>query len=248
VERAATGAESERGWSCDVVRPMLPAAAIGALDRAETDEVARHLLHCRACRIELDRYVDTVERLGFAAAQLDPPVTLKTRLFRDIDPPQPLWLRPRISWVASLAAVLLALLLAGNLAVELHLVGKGSLSGTPVAQTAATTQPQLVWYDLISTSGGSATGTLCAQQSGALAWLIVEDLPPLPAGKTYQAWLTTGDRRVSAGTFVVDNRGRGFLTIHLTQPITSYTVLGVTDEPMGGSPEPTGARLLGGSL
>ena len=228
---------------------MFAAAAIGALDPPESDGVTRHLRHCRSCRLELERFADTVDLLGFVTPQLQPSPSLKAAILPGMEPQQPLRLTSRLAWAASLAAALLALLLAGNLALQLHLVGGGSSSHTPVAQNAATTQPQLVWYDLTSTtSGGSASGTLCAQQDGGVAWLIVENLPQLPAGKTYQAWLTHGDQRVSAGTFTVDDRGRGFLTIHLTQPIGNYSVLGVTDEPMGGSPEPTGPRLLSASL
>ncbi len=148
-----------------------------------------------------------------------------------------------------MAAALLAVLLAGNLALELHLFGGSSTSPTPTTQAVAASQPPLVWFDLTSASTGStARGTLCAQDGGGLAWLIVENLPQPPAGMTYQAWLTGDDQRVSAGTFSVDSQGRGFLTIHLSQPIDRYSLIGVTDEPMGGSPEPTGPRILGVSL
>ncbi len=249
MERESTESESERDWTCETVRPLLPAAAIGALDRKDGDAVARHLLECRACRLDLDRFADTVDLIGFAAPQLQPPPSLKATIFREIDQKEPRRLPSRLAWVASLAAALLALLLAGNLALELHLFDSGSSSPTPTTQVGAASQPPLVWFDLTSASTGStARGTLCAQDGGGLAWLIVENLPQPPSGMTYQVWLTGDDQRISAGTFSVDAQGRGFLTIHLSQPIDRYSLIGVTDEPMGGSPEPTGPRILGVSL
>ncbi len=249
MERVSTESEPERDWSCETVRPLLPAAAIGSLDRAEADAVARHLLACRACRLEFDRLDDIVDLIGLSAPQVDPRPSLKASILRNLDPQEPRRLPIRLAWVASLAAALLAVLLAGNLALELHLIGGNSSKQTPVAQSVATSQPQLVWFDLAAaTTGSSARGTLCAQKGGGLAWLIVENLPQPPAGHTYQVWLTGNDERVSAGTFTVDDQGRGFLTIRLSEPIEQYSLIGVTDEPMGGSPVPTGPRFLGVSL
>ncbi|MEK7874219.1 MAG: anti-sigma factor, partial [Chloroflexota bacterium] len=50
----------------------------------------------------------------------------------------------------------------------------------------------------------------------------------------------------NGGTFTVDANGRGQMLVRAPLPITSYQSMGVTVEPMGGSPGPTGARMLRG--
>jgi len=231
---------------CDYFRPLLPALALGALDTVDAGDVARHLLICASCRRELDSYADLVDAIGFAAPQFSPRPSLRDSILGGLTAPPPRMLRASWRWAAAAAAVL-AILLAGNLALLLR--GTVGEARAPVATRPSTVAavPQLDWYDVTAAgpSAGSAYGILCAQETGSLAWLMVQDLPVLPPGKIYQAWLTNGDQRVSAGTFGVDPRGRGFLTIRLGQPIESYSGLGVTEEPSGGSTAPTGERLLG---
>lgn len=70
----------------------------------------------------------------------------------------------------------------------------------------------------------------------------------LPADKVYQLWLIRDGQRTSGGTFTVDANGRGQVPIHPPLPIREYQSMGVTVEPTGGSPGPTGARVLRGSL
>jgi hypothetical protein len=48
--------------------------------------------------------------------------------------------------------------------------------------------------------------------------------------------------------FSVTPQGYGCLLILSPLPLGSYQRLGITEEPAGGSPGPTGRRVLGGSL
>jgi len=243
--------------ACDEVRPLLSAVAIGALDADEAAGVAQHLLECRECRQELDRLSDTVDLIGYGAPQIEPPASLRDSFLRqlgdeavDVSTPAPVTRVVPWRWIASIAAALIVVLLAGNIALQL----RDSNGAAPAASQASGTRAAvpLVWYDLAAAGpqAGNATGFLCAQETGRLAWLIVQDLPALPAGKTYQAWLTSGDERINAGTFTVDDKGRGFLTIRFSsgEPLEHFTTLGVTEEPSGGSPTPSGQRYLIASL
>jgi anti-sigma-K factor RskA len=243
--------------ACEEVRPFLSAVAIGALDTDEAAEVAQHLLECRDCRQELDRLSDTVDLIGFVAPQIEPPTGLRASFLSQLgdEPtgvpvPAPVTRIMPWRWIASIAAALIVVLLAGNILLQL----RDSNGAAPAATQASGTRVSapLVWYDVTAAGpqAGQATGFLCAQETGRLAWLIVQDLPALPAGKTYQAWLSNGDQRINAGTFTVDEKGRGFLTIRLssTAPLEHFTALGVTEEPSGGSPNPSGPRFLSASL
>ncbi len=74
-------------------------------------------------------------------------------------------------------------------------------------------------------------------------------MPALPSGMTYQLWLVDSEgKRTSGGMFTVDSQGRGWLMGHSPQPLNRYKSVGVTMEPWGGSPGPTGAKMLGGNL
>lgn len=93
----------------------------------------------------------------------------------------------------------------------------------------------------------AAVGMVTMMPGGDEAMLSVANLPPPPAGNTYQAWLIVGGAPVSAGTFSVDATGGGHHPISATTG--SFEAVGVSLEPSGGSDQPTpGNIILLGSL
>lgn len=234
--------------SCESIRPLLPVAALGALEAEDEDAVARHLAGCRRCRHEFTDYCATVDALALTVPLRTPPAELRSRILDAIHPRRRLIaLAPRAA--AAIAAVLVVALLASNVFLWRELSAARADARPAGRGDAVAAVPTLVWYDLAGDAPQpEARGTLCAEPNGRIAWLIVEGLPPLPPGRVYQAWLVRGDDRTSAGLFSVDERGRGFLTIRLDQPLRSFQAMGVTDEPDGGSPGPTGQRFLFGTL
>ena len=76
--------------------------------------------------------------------------------------------------------------------------------------------------------------------------LYVYDLPPLPAGQTYQLWVIVDGTPLSAGTFDVEADGSARYDadpIPALEPSQTVAVA-VTVEPAGGVPQPTGAMAL----
>jgi anti-sigma-K factor RskA len=84
-----------------------------------------------------------------------------------------------------------------------------------------------------------AQGQLIADPTSESAVLVVTGLPPLEPGKTYQVWLIT-NAPVSAGLLTVGENGQGVLIITSKESIGSFKSLGISVEPQGGSPQPTG--------
>jgi len=84
-----------------------------------------------------------------------------------------------------------------------------------------------------------AQGQLIADPGSQSAVLVVTGLPPLEPGKTYQVWLIA-NAPVSAGLLTVDANGQGVLIITSQEAIGSFKSLGISVEPQGGSPQPTG--------
>jgi hypothetical protein len=94
-----------------------------------------------------------------------------------------------------------------------------------------------------------AVGRLYGSADETTLALVALDMPVLPTGKVYQIWMldSNGDR-TSGGTFTVDDLGRGWLLIRTPKPLSNYQGIGITMEPEGGSPAPTGEKMLGTAL
>jgi anti-sigma-K factor RskA len=74
------------------------------------------------------------------------------------------------------------------------------------------------------------------------------DLPPARPGRTYQAWgIAAGGAPVSLGTFNTAADGRGTITLNIDSTL-DMQIAAVTEEPAGGSPQPTSQPFLVGSF
>jgi hypothetical protein len=78
--------------------------------------------------------------------------------------------------------------------------------------------------------------------------IYARNMPPLNADKVYQLWLLKDDVRVSGGTFTVSPDGVGSMIFTAPDPISEFNAAGITEEPMGGSDEPTSAPVCSGQL
>lgn len=80
----------------------------------------------------------------------------------------------------------------------------------------------------------------------AVVLLAVTRLPPAGPGRSYQLWGIEGDRPpVSLGTFATDAEGRASVVLPVPEGV-SFDVSAVTEEPAGGSPQPTTTPFLVG--
>jgi predicted anti-sigma-YlaC factor YlaD len=72
--------------------------------------------------------------------------------------------------------------------------------------------------------------------------MVAHNMPNLKPGRTYQLWLVTSDKKISAGTFEARD---GDAMMRATMPINDKLMaLAVTEEPMGGMPQPTGSMVM----
>lgn len=77
------------------------------------------------------------------------------------------------------------------------------------------------------------------------AWTLVAHNVPMPKpGRTYQLWLVTPTAKISAGTFMPTQSGEVMMRATYALPADSLAAVAVTDEPGGGSPQPTSAPLM----
>ncbi len=78
-------------------------------------------------------------------------------------------------------------------------------------------------------------------------FFYANNLPALPAGKTYQLWVIT-DKPVSVGIFSLDRGRKGRIMLKNIPAVGKIQQFAVSLEPKGGRPQPTGSIYLVGAL
>lgn len=234
------------------VEDLLPAYALGSLDAEELRTTRAHLEACATCRAGLAKYEEVVGALGLATPAAEPAPALKRRVLASLKPrPSPgpgrlaawlkeLWSVPKVApiWAAAGALALAFLALFNVLLWQRiqRLETQPERLGSKVV-TLSATQSALAARGVILFSSGESFGAL-----------VVEDLPPLEPERQYQLWLIRDGARISGGVFSVSPQGYGTLLVSAPLPLESYQAFGVTIEPAGGSPGPTGPKVLGGKI
>jgi anti-sigma-K factor RskA len=229
---------------------LLPAYALNILTQEETSRVTEHLATCLACQAELRAYQLIADDLPLALAQAAPRPVLKDQLMREIRSrkakstlasPLTVWQQLAIflrrsapAWAMALVVVLAL----GNLLLWRRLHATGDRGPAPMQVIAlANTQ-----------NSPKAMGTLVINQSGEYGSLVVDGLALLDSGHQYQVWLIKDGQRTSGGVFSVNPEGYASLELDAPLSLIQYQSIGITIEPAGGSPGPTGVKVLGGDL
>ncbi len=106
----------------------------------------------------------------------------------------------------------------------------------------------MLWGTEWSAKAWGMLACCAAADNATLAFLVVLNLPPLPADQVYQVWLFKEGQRYSAGTLTVDSTGYGQAAIIPVAPLFEFDAIAITIEPAGGSPRPTGASVMLGDL
>jgi anti-sigma-K factor RskA len=257
--------------SCDQCEELLPDYLLRALEPEALSAVTEHLSTCERCRTQLAVYEAVLDQLGQAVLQHEPPAELRSRLLAAalegpmLTPtaPEPVRLRrpptwrPRWAFLLTAANVILCLGVGWwawqvqREAALVHQRWQDVQRHLALQRQAFTliTAPEVRPVVLRSDKAESrARGVLLLKPEEPHAVLIVQDLPPLAQDRAYQLWLGFGDRqRDNGGVFRVDEQGFGLMYITAPRPFTAYQRVGITEEPVGGSPGPTSPRVIGGT-
>jgi anti-sigma-K factor RskA len=216
-----------------------------------------------------------LQGLGQAVPQVDPPVELRARVLNSV-PSRSQWgtkgsTRPVAWWLATAASLALAVGLTvytaqlrtriADLEVELRdtraradaaqvqmVDAQRTATG---AQTAVgiLTAPDVARVDLAGQQPVSPTASARAFWSRSRGMVFnASNLPPLPAGRTYQLWVVTAQAPISAGLLTPDTQGSVSEVFNTPADIPQPVAMAVTIEPAGGVPAPTGDKYLIGTL
>ena len=220
---------------------LLGPYVLGALEPGEEREVERHLEACAGCRKEERDLRETHERLaGAAIAGAAAPPHLKDRVLAALPPQEgqalPVGESERTRRLRLVAPVAATLLVAVALAAYY-----GGIFGS--ADTAA-----LEPTGLAPGAGGEVE--IDRAPAATEAELEVWGLPQTGPNEYYELWFGREEGRVSAGTFTVDDEGRGRLSTTCPKVAAGdYHRVGVTLERFPEEPRRAAAKVvLGGEL
>ena len=228
----------------------LPGYALGILNEIETKEVDEHLSRCQLCRNELESYKNVIEELPMAIQTSQPPASLKSSLMNRVQGEKQIlsqpehistWEKLRRSFIATapiwgvVSLVLVLILVLSNLLLWQRV------------DNLSDSQQHLVTVSLQGTEAiPQAVGMLVMSEDGDYGVLVVDGLPDLSERQQYQLWLIEDGQRTSGGVFSVNEDGYGSIVLSVDQALTTFSAFGITIEPAGGSPGPTGIKVLGG--
>jgi len=230
--------------------------ALDALEAEQRAPFEAHLAECATCRADVQAFREVAGALAHAAPAATPPLGLRDRVLREARQVRPLGAArtPRFPWIAAAASIALAIV-AG------YGYWRGRTERDGLRGAIATMQAQLDSADrVVATILDSTVGTADLAATGKaptmrLYWnrvrgLVVVaafDLPPAPSGRIYQLWaIKKGQNPVSVGTFNTAAGGRAIVTLPAPAGLRP-DLSAVTEEPAGGSPQPTQQPFLVGA-
>lgn len=240
--------------------------ALGALDGEERAQFEGHLAGgCSACATSVRELCETIADVARDTAPMIPPAHVKTGLMRRVAAAGSSrsgrwrWLR----WaLATAAAVVGASAFIAGLVASRYEARIGSMARETAAIRADLRRQDAMLRDRLAVSQAvidllldPATRVVALrglgpnpEAVGRVVWhdtggghLFVANLPPAPAGKTYELWTFSEGQPRPAGVFKVDGSQRASQPV---PPVRSVQAFAVTLEPDGGVPTPTGPIVL----
>jgi hypothetical protein len=242
----------------DEMADAIIAYAFDAIAPEESAPITTYIAAHPEAQALLDEYREIVGLLPYATAPSEPPPFLREGVIRTIraERTRRRFSFPLPSRVAfAVAACLVFSLLLWDIGLQRR-VGEGMVVPTATTATTVTSatspisdilsRPDLLTFPMDAQADApNASGRVYLTNDPQLSAMAVWHMPPLPSGRTYQLWFKLDDQtRVSITTFTVDERGAAVIRLNLPHMNSPYVQCGITQEPTGGSPEPTGPRML----
>ncbi len=247
------------GETCAQLLELIPAYALRAADPDETAFIEANLAACPQAAAALEDYLRLADEMRADVPQVAPPSGLEERLMVRVasttrEQPR-IVRRSRSLWAGLAAAAAVIALLVGTNAYWLMRVNsltqeREALSAQLQERNVANTMAWLTraqWRQLEGTQDSNVLAVIIWEDDDCFLYTL--NMPSLPEDQVYQLWLVeSNDRHVSAGTFRVDDRGAGTLNCHAQEGFQPIERVGITNEPRGGSSDPTGSPVALGDV
>ena len=252
------------------ISQLIPGYALNCLDEEEAGLVAGNLKESEALQTELQNYTKIVDQLALAGNYSAPSAALKQRLMDRVQlspqkekklsaiseeipsealtpaavpPPSVPWWQSiwdqytRISPALAGAALVLLLALVGS---QWFLQQQIS-----TLESQVVSQKKMI-VNLVNTQNApGASGYIIFVDKEGKNILFVRGLDLLDQSKQYQLWMVQEGNRTSEAVFSVHPDGSFSTPILSSLPLSEKLRFGISIEPQGGSPGPTGLKVLG---
>jgi anti-sigma-K factor RskA len=237
--------------------------ALGALAPEERSAFEAHLAGCDACRAEVRAFTEVAGLLAYGAPAAEPPAGLRDRVLAEARRVRPIaaprrpatgaWLAAAAALVLAIGAAITAWRMAGRVRIlERQVAADDSSKAATDSALAMLTGAQVNVVTLAGTGRPPSARVFWNRARGRFV-VFAFDLPQAPAGRGYQLWaIAKGQAPMSMGTFNTDAAGRATVVLPVGRDIAALGFVdncALTEEPAGGSPQPTETpRLLGAWL
>jgi hypothetical protein len=229
-------------------RADVGAYVLGALDGQELEPFREHLAACAECREELAQLQGAADALALAVPQVEAPGDLRGRLMGVVhgeaellraagyEADRPVYARSRWRW-----RVLPALAATGALAA-------GVLIGALALNTGSSNQQTRVIQAQVLPPAAGHDATAALRKVGSHVQLQVTGMPAPALGRIYEVWLKDGSRPPEPTDALFSVTGQGNGTVGVPGDLKGVSKVLVTEEPAGGSLEPTHSPVIVASV
>ena len=234
---------------CELFQEHYEAFALGIFEGPEAAEIQAHLQRgCPTCTPEVEKARFAASQLAYVAAEVEPPARARRLLFSAIEESEP---RAAFNWAAALAWGVAAVLLAGVFffqrqsrdfrgrldAAEQRFDELASENETLRRVLAVVSSPETLPVSL----GAATSPRLHAYWNDDLGLVLAGSNMRIPsAGRTYQLWVVPKEGNpVSVDIFRPAEDGGVLLIVTPSAVIGESAALAISEEPAGGSPQPT---------
>lgn len=236
--------------------------ALGSLAAEERDAYVGHVERCGFCRRLVSQFRGVADLLPDALEEQTGTAALKERILaqaraeaaagdRPAAPPHRErrwagWLSPLPARAIALLVLVIVGLAAWNIGLWVELRQQDSALGEQRQLLGAVAAGGSIFSLAGTEAAPKASGILVQDPAGGKSFLLLKNLPSLPADREYQIWRIKGNQPVGVGSF-----GLTSATEHLVVVGADFAdadAIGVSVEPLGGSLAPTGAIVLLGNF
>ncbi len=248
------------------IEELLPAYALGALEPAERQAVEEHLEECAFCAPLAREHLEASAALASLAPPAIPPTHLRGRILaratqtrvvlRAVHRPWLRWSTASYAVAASIGLLFLGVLLGAVLDLQREVrtlrqqnTSLSSMISNQWNLTYVAATPGVETLLLENTGQvPKARGMLMVSQDRTWGMVVSQGMEPLRESWGYQVWLIKDGERTSGGMFKVDQMGYGQLYIKYQTSYNELSGIGITKEPIQGSPGPTSPPVLTGKV
>jgi anti-sigma-K factor RskA len=258
---------------CDKFRDLYEAYALGALDAEERGALEAHLAtDCKTCAAEIEKARWLVAQLGTLAPPVQPPASLRRAILQTVraeatttehETRRAAWL-PAWAWAAAAAMVVLTLFsiyqtrkmqqqlaeLEARNATQQQLRAQLEADREAYQHALAIVSAADMRPVNLKAAGKPELPEIHAYWSAQLGLVMMAAKVPAPAAnRALQLWVVPKNGKpISAGVFMPDASGGVMMITSPQAEIASAAALAITDEPSGGSPQPTTTPIWVGPI